>query len=100
MIDAFKNNKCVGFTIYGSGIKYYHELTLWGAEFDKEGKPAFIYMVDSNDQEAFLMRKKLKYDGELIYMEGSAPNSFSFYLCDYQLLSLGTEKWEAKYGKL
>ena len=57
-------------------------------------------MVDSNDQEAFLMRKKLKYDGELIYMEGSAPNSFSFYLCDYQLLSLGTEKWEAKYGKL
>lgn len=100
LIDAFKNNKCVGFTIYGSGIKYYHELTLWGAEFDKEGKPAFIYMVDSNDQEAFLMRKKLKYDGDRIYMEGSSPNSFSFYLCDYQLLSLGTEKWEAKYGKL
>lgn len=103
LADALKRNKGVAFTIKGARVHYYHELTLWGAEFDEEGRAAYIYVAENNDVDsgALLLRKALRYEGNRVYMEGSRSGDLSgFYLYELQTLDLGTEYWETKYGKL
>lgn len=68
VIDALLNRKAIGFTIYdinGTGTGT-HAMTIWGAEFDDEGRVSHIYYCDNNssDQDAngaVICRKKIVY---------------------------------------
>lgn len=44
--DAFRNNRLLTFSVYGT---YSHAMTIWGAEFDEQGTVSAIYYVDNND---------------------------------------------------
>lgn len=50
VIDALLNRKALGFTVYGftnpNGGS--HSMTMWGAEFDENGRVANIYFCDNN----------------------------------------------------
>lgn len=68
IIDALLNRKAIGFSIFdingtGTGM---HAMTIWGAEFDDEGRVSHIYYCDNNssDQDAngaVICRKKIVY---------------------------------------
>lgn len=84
-----------------------HALTIWGADFDAQGRVTHIYLTDSNDKalmdsdvpkintKAGLLRKAIKMKNGRAYVESSAENVFVDYVITLYTLSLYRDRWEA-----
>lgn len=78
--------------MYGSRLK--HVVTIWGAEFDLDGKISAIYLSDSDDEERYgMVRYMVKNSGgnPVLSTRLDGKGSRIDYL---EILSLGKELWD------
>ncbi len=102
---------------------YLHALSIWGVDFDEQGRVSHIYLTDSNDRDidepsnetqyttrAGLVRKAIYYrkSGEFVssrympvgvYHESSAKGVFNFQIQTLCKLPLLQKEWEAYFKK-
>lgn len=118
VIDALLNHQALSLSVYGvSGPNTgNHALTVWGAEFDDEGRVSHIYYCDNNNSDqdangAEIARYKIVYgtassipelgDREYTYMQGldneeGNPKAKFKILC-VSAVDLRQDIWARKY---
>ena len=118
VIDALLNHQALSLSVYGvSGPNTgNHALTVWGAEFDDEGRVSHIYYCDNNNSDqdangAVIARYKIVYgtdssipelgDREYTYMQGldneeGNPKAKFKILC-VSAVDLRQDIWARKY---
>lgn len=108
---AFTNNKAIGFCIEMKGFGSAHAMTIWGANFDQDGKVNRIFYVDNNDEPlneqnnvGLLAAKIGEYQGTdpqlkgTICMENSQGKT-SIPITQLVLLDLGKQDWNIYFQK-
>lgn len=117
---------------YGEGLScvvkypngYLHALSIWGADFDDQGRVSHIYLTDSNDRDideptnetqytvrAGLVRKAIFYRSSYevisrrtyapgVYHESSAKGVFNFQIQTLCKLPLFQNEWRAYFKKI
>lgn len=105
---ALDNKQAITFSILMEGFGSAHAMTIWGAEFDKQGNVCAIYYTDNNDRSAaeqaenqyqvpagMLVAKVGTLNGNAA-MEGST-HKISIPIRTLTLLDLGQDQWEAYF---
>lgn len=120
MKQAFTDKEAIGFYVKMMGS--YHEMSIWGADFDENGRISAVYITDSNDlsQEEItpsvsadgrrfipvgLVRHPVAYKvsdvdkGEtMVYMEGSVEGSFTLKFEGLHFLGLMEDEWKEYFS--
>lgn len=120
MKQAFTDKEAIGFYVKMMGS--YHEMSIWGADFDENGRISAVYITDSNDlsQEEItpsvsadgrrfipvgLVRHPVAYKvsdvdkGEtMVYMEGSVEGSFTLKFEALHFLGLMEDEWKEYFS--
>lgn len=120
MKQAFTDKEAIGFYVKMMGS--YHEMSIWGADFDENGRISAVYITDSNDlsQEEItpsvsadgrrfipvgLVRHPVAYKvseadkGEtMVYMEGSVEGSFTLKFEALHFLGLMEGEWKEYFS--
>lgn len=120
MKQAFTDKEAIGFYVKMMGS--YHEMSIWGADFDENGRISAVYITDSNDlsQEEItpsvsadgrrfipvgLVRHPVAYKvsdvdkGEtMVYMEGSVEGSFTLKFEALHFLGLMEDEWNEYFS--
>lgn len=120
MRQAFTDKEAIGFYVKMMGS--YHEMSIWGADFDENGRISAVYITDSNDlsQEEItpsvsadgrrfipvgLVRHPVAYKvsdvdkGEtMVYMEGSVEGSFTLKFEALHFLGLMEDEWKEYFS--
>lgn len=98
--DWLKKGSALGISYSTAGSYNGHIYTVWGAEYDTEGKLKALYISDSDDyDERNLGMKRLNvvdYGSRVRLTSSTAPNAGPM-VEDLYSLSLGTEYWEAYF---
>lgn len=100
----------------------YHEMSIWGADFDENGRISAVYITDSNDLSQEEITPSVSSDGRrfipvglvrhpvaykvseadngktMVYMEGSVEGSFTLKFEDLHFLGLMEDEWKEYFS--
>lgn len=89
---------------------YLHALTVWGADFDEEGRVTYLYITDSNDRaddeqrendyvtRAGLLRKAVKLDAGGRVWQQASSGDFSLEITRLYKLPRYEDKWQTYWS--
>lgn len=107
--DALANKKAIGVSV--GNVRTGHIVTIWGAEFDKNGDVSALYMADNNDRDTYnffgigctcyqvVYEKNPEGSTYTSYMTGSVVLNTPVTINRLFTLSLGEEYWKAYFGE-
>lgn len=120
MKQAFTDKEAIGFYVKMMGS--YHEMSIWGADFDENGRISAVYITDSNDLSQEEITPSVSADGRrfipvglvrhpvaykvsdadngktMVYMEGSVEGSFTLKFEALHFLGLMEDEWKEYFS--
>ena len=120
MKQAFTDKEAIGFYVKMMGS--YHEMSIWGADFDENGRISAVYITDSNDLSQEEITPSVSSDGRrfipvglvrhpvaykvseadngktMVYMEGSVEGSFTLKFEALHFLGLMEDEWKEYFS--